>query len=166
MQRKATLLAAIRVVSSCLKILVQHLWQPARPRAGVKSLRVRAESNPSKSTRNVAQCSYRHNETHVVYGTRLPKGQKKCYRLHSEPHPRDARCFQDCLRYLSWTQTEVLQQLSLCGRRTTHPPVPATTIRLNRMKCGNLNLLRRSRILCGPNTKTPKQLTAMPGQRK
>src|SRR5277367_597911 len=32
--------------------------------------------------------------------------------------------------------------------RETHnsPPVPATTIRANRMKCGNLNLLRRSRI--------------------
>src|SRR5271156_637161 len=32
--------------------------------------------------------------------------------------------------------------------RETHnsPPVPATTIRVNRMRCGNLNLLRRSRI--------------------
>src|ERR1700722_286717 len=31
--------------------------------------------------------------------------------------------------------------------RETHnsPPVPATTIRVNRMKCGDLNLLRRSR---------------------
>src|SRR5271170_262990 len=32
--------------------------------------------------------------------------------------------------------------------RETHnsPPVPATTIKVNKMKCGNLNLPRRSRI--------------------